>query len=516
MPSMITVPADARIPTMFPDARPMPGQAGYELSHTPHTSILLRTLGYKVPAAVTQPGNYNWPGDPPFDIQKHTVAHLTENPHAYVLSSMGTGKTKCVLWAYDYLRQTRAVRKMLVVAPLSTLNFTWGREIFQTVPHLRYAVLWHASAEKRRERLALDVDIYVINHDGLKLLWKDIAARKDIDVVCFDELAVYRNKTDRTRIAVELARLKPIVWGMTGAPTPNLPTDVFWQSKVVTPNTTPKWYGRFREDLMLRVSQFKWVPKRDAHEKAISALRPNVRFNLEDVVELPEFVSQRIDVPMGARQAAIYTVMTNACQAMVQDRLITAANAAGIMSKLQQISLGWVYDQKKEVVHLDNEARLRAMLDVVDGAANKVLVLVPFKHALAGISEALARAGFANTPLSGDTNPNERDRIFNQFQNGRDMKVLPAHPQCIAHGVTLTAADTVLWFAPTLSAEIYDQANMRIRRIGQKHKQLFLHLQATVVERKLYSLLQRKIVSQDALLAILEDESWASMNEALT
>jgi SNF2 family DNA or RNA helicase len=459
---------------------------------------------------------YDFPGvQQPFDIQRHTVSHLTENPHSYVLSSMGTGKTKCVLWAFDALRKAKAARKMLVVAPLSTLNFTWGREILSTVPHLKYQVLWHNKADVRRERLKMDADIYIINHDGLKLLHNDILLRPDIDVICFDELAIYRNKTDRTLKAAALARTKSVVWGLTGAPTPNEPTDVFWQSKLVTPETTPKFWGRFREELMFRVSQFKWVPKPDAGIKAINALRPNVRFNLDDVVELPDFVSQRIDVPMGPKQAKIYTEMTNVCVSMVQDRIITAANAAGVMSKLQQISLGWVYDKHHDIVQLDNQARIGTMLDIVNTSARKVLILVPFKHALAGISKALTDDGYVNFPVDGDISPGKRDKIFHEFQTMDDIKVLPAHPQCIAHGVTLTAADTVLWFAPTLSAEHYQQANARIRRVGQKFKQLFLHLQATKVESKLYSLLQGKVVRQDALLSILEDESWTDMNNAL-
>jgi SNF2 family DNA or RNA helicase len=515
MPALIDVPNDARIPTLFPGAK-LGADGTFQLYHTPHTSVILRMLGFTVPPAVTQPGNYDWPGLPPFDIQKHTVAHLTENHHAYVLSSMGTGKTKCALWAFDYLKKTGSAHKMLVVAPLSTLNFTWGREIFGTVPHLKYAVLWHNKPERRLERLAdTSVDIYIINHDGLKLLWKEIAQRKDIDVLCIDEIAVFRNKTDRTKVAIELARVKPIVWGMTGAPTPNAPTDAFWQAKIITPNTVPKHWGRFREELMFRVSQFKWVPKKDANAKAISALRPNVRFTLDDVVELPDFVVQRINVPLGLKQRKIYDEMQAVALTMIGDKLITAANAAGVMSKLQQISLGWVYDKDKKIIRLDNEARLGTMLDIIENAENKILVLVPFKHALYGISNELTKLGYPNTPVDGDTTPHQRDQIFHAFQSREEIRVLPAHPQCIAHGITLTAADTVLWFAPTLRAEIYDQANMRIRRIGQKHKQLFLHLQATPTERNLYSLLQRKITSQDALLRILENESWDSINETL-
>jgi SNF2 family DNA or RNA helicase len=83
---------------------------------------------------------------------------------------------------------------------------------------------------------------------------------------------------------------------------------------------------------------------------------------------------------------------------------------------------------------------------------------------------------------------------------------LNAHPQCLAHGLTLTAADTVVWFGPITSLEIYDQANARIRRVGQKQKQQFLHLQGTPTEKRLYSMLINKQNVQNQLLEMFRGD----------
>jgi SNF2 family DNA or RNA helicase len=91
------------------------------------------------------------------------------------------------------------------------------------------------------------------------------------------------------------------------------------------------------------------------------------------------------------------------------------------------------------------------------------------------------------------------------FQNTDKYKVLLAHPQCLAHGLTLTAANTIIWYCPTASLELYEQANARIRRVGQEHKQQVLHLQGTPVERRMYQLLQRKQKVQDQFLKMLEE-----------
>src|SRR5215471_303324 len=135
------------------------------------------------------------PKKPAFKVQKITAAMLTTEKRGYVLNDLGTGKTRCVLWTFDYLRRKKLANKMLVIAPLSTLNRVWESEIALEF-NFDYAVL-HGSKEKRLYQLRRNVDIYIINHDGVATIISELQARKDIDVVCIDELATYRNPTQR-------------------------------------------------------------------------------------------------------------------------------------------------------------------------------------------------------------------------------------------------------------------------------------------------------------------------------
>lgn len=468
----------------------------------------LRTMGVGVHPHIADQG-YDYRGGTPFDVQCATVEMLTENPRAYVLSSMGTGKTKCVCWAFDYLRRVNSARKMLVVCPLSTMRFTWAREIFTTIPGYKVEVL-HGTRQKRLELLAdKSVDIYIINHDGLaiKEIADAVAARDDIDTIVLDELATYRNNTQKTKAAAALCRGKATVWGLTGAPTPNAPTDVFQQAKIITPTSVPKYFSTFRDMTMIRINQFRWVPKRESTKMAMDALQPNVRFTLDDIMELPPFISRVVDVEMGPKQEKVYNMLRRDCQAMLANGSIRAANAGAVMSKLLQVSLGWVYMEDGTTLSLDNDRRNKALLDIIESSDRKVIVFAPFKHALAGIEKVLDAADISNETVSGETSPGERDKIFKAFQFEATPKVLIAHPQCVSHGITLTAADTTIWYGPTTSLEIYDQANARTRRVGQKHKQQFLHMTATAVERHVYNLLMRKLSVQDELLKMLEEES---------
>jgi hypothetical protein len=501
----ISLPLDKRIVTLIPDAKMVGGRL--HVRHTPATTILLKSIGIELPSAVTS--HYDWNGGKPFDIQKRTVELLTENPRAYVLSSFGTGTTKSAIWAYDYLRSVEWAKRMLVIAPLSTLRFVWSREVFNTAPHLQVNVL-HGTREKRLELLRdRNADIYVINPDVLGVIYNEVIKRSDIDVVCIDELAMYRNRTKRTKLLTAIARSKQIVWGMTGAPTPNAPTDVYWQAQVVTPRTCPMSFVRFRDETMVKVSDFRWVPRPGAIDKAFQVLRPHVRFTLDDVVELPDFVSQYNEVDLSPMQAMIYADIKRHCFGLIKGKEITTANAAVAMNKLLQISLGWVYGSDGSVIDLDGNPRADALVDLIDASNHKVLTFIPYKHALAGVSAHLTRAGIDHAIVSGDTPAKKRNEIFNLFQNTTKYKTLLAHPAVVAHGLTLTVANTIVWFGPITSLEMYDQANARIRRVGQVHRQLFVHMFSTPIERQVYRLLINKIDAQDQLLKLLEEATEA-------
>ncbi len=481
------------------------------MPHEETEVFLLRKLGFDVPSPIlTQYDFPHQPGKPPFDVQKRTCAMLTMAERAYVLNGMGTGKTKCVLWAWDYLRRVNRIGKLLVVAPLSTLKFTWQRELFELFPNTKSAVL-HGSKKQRIAALNdPSVEVFIINHDGVKVIEDELKNHPDINAIAIDELAVYRNKSDRTKAMKKIAHGMKWVWGLSGAPMPREPTDVFHQAGIVTPDRVPKYFSHFRDSLMYKINGFKYLPKDDAVERAYAVMQPAVRFTIDEVVELPECIERFVDVELGKLQQKVYKDLMLYCQSNLSNGQVSAANAGAVMNKLMQVSLGWVYNGDGVAIPLDNQNRIDALLDGIASTDRKVLVFVPFKHALAGISEALTKEGIEHAVVSGDTPANERNSVFNLFQNTGKYKVLLAHPQCLAHGITLTAADTIIWFAPVVSLEIYDQANHRIKRVGQKNKQQIWHLQSTAVERKIYKSLQMHQDIQNSFLKMFEDtnEPW--------
>ena len=492
-------------------ARPNKGKTEYVVHSSRRTTAGL----YGVNG--TQPKHNVW-REPTKDGYKYCFMvpsmFLLLRRNGCIFATGNTGKTKAALWAWDYLNRTHYCGKLLVCATLSTLDIVWAKEIFSTLRGRRVAIL-HGDRATRLKRLAdPDVDIYVINHDGFKTIFDDIMARDDIDALVIDELASYRNSNGRSKAMVKLAARMTWVWGLTGAPMPNEPVDVWMQARIITPHTVPKYQKQAREMLMRRLSQYKWLPKPDAVDNAFKMLQPSVRFTLDDITELPQRIERTIDIPLIGTHKNTYLQVSRHMQAMIQGKKITAGNAGVAMSKLLQIAGGWVYGGNREVISLTphGNTRIDILLEIIQESAHKVIVFVPFRHMIEGLSAWMTAAEIDHAVIHGDVK--HRDRIFNAFQNSERYKVILAHPKCMAHGLTLTAANVVVWYCPITSLEIYDQANARIRRYGQTQKQIILHLSGTPVESKIYAMLRRKQRIQDQLLAMLEGATADAQKES--
>lgn len=473
--------------------------------HTTETTRLARNMGHKVPAPVLS--QYAWPSDPPpFETQKTTAALLTMQPRAYVLSEMGTGKTRAALYACDHMFNEGQIKKVLVVAPLSTLTQVWDKEIFRYFMHLSTVVLHHPQRKKRLELLSngQEAQIHIVNHDGLKLMRQQLIDQK-YDVVIIDEVATFRNpSTELWRAARSVIRNTPYVWGMTGSPMPNEPPDAWGLAKLLTPARATPYKKEFIRRTMIQVSEFRWIPKHDANDHVYAMLQPAVRFKRDDCIELPEVSYKDVKVKLSKQLKDTYANMIKKLRLAFQEGTVTAANEGVLFSKLLQISCGWVYTQDKGVVRLDNKARVQELLDIYEQSVGKVICFTNFKHSTEELyAQVLKKTNAAL--VHGGTPMKYRNEIFNTFCDSPEKQLLVAHPQCMAHGLTLTSASTIVWFTPTTSLEIYEQANARITRPGQTHKALIIHLTGTEIERKLYSRLRQKGRLQGALLDMFND-----------
>ncbi len=499
------LPPDEQLQALIPESRivQVRGEKVMALPHTTDVTRLARNMGYVVPAPIIT--QYPWPTKPdPFKTQKITAALLTMNARAYVLSEMGTGKTRAALFACDHMFANNEIKSVLVAAPLSTLSQVWDREIFEHFNHLSVGVVY-GTRDHRQKILAEKHHIYVINHDGVEVVLKELMAKR-FDVVIIDEIGCFRNKnTARWKNMHRIADPAPYAWGMTGSPTPNEPPDAWGIAKMLTPSRAPKYKKEFIRNTMNQITQFRWIAKADANDYVYSMLQPAVRYKRDDCVELPEMNYQTIEVPQSKQIKDTYSTMIKRLRTAFLEGLVTAANEGVLFMKLLQIASGWVYTQDRGVVSLNNTKRVNEVADIYEQSAGKVIVFVSFTHAAQELHRRLLKKKINCTLITGATPKKQRDVIFGSFQNSSEKSMIVAHPQCMAHGLTLTAANTIVWFTPTTSLETYEQANARITRPGQTRKSLIIHLTGSPIESKIYTRLRAKSKMQGALLDMFDD-----------
>jgi SNF2 family DNA or RNA helicase len=280
---------------------------------------------------------------------------------------------------------------------------------------------------------------------------------------------------------------------MTGTPAAQSPLDAYGLAKLVNPKAVPRFFSAFRDQVMFKVTQFRWIPKENASEIVHNALQPAIRFTKEQCLDLPEMTYVKREVEMTRQQLKYYEELRKRMSIIAAEEQITSANAAVNMNKLLQLSAGALYTDNGEAIEFDIKHRYKVLKEVIDETSNKALVFVPFKHVIDILTEKLEKDGVTVAVIRGDVPAHKRTEIFKRFQEQTDPEVLVIQPQSAAHGVTLTAADTVVWWGPTPSLETYAQANARVHRSGQRHPCTVIQLQGSPVERHIYQLLDNRI-----------------------
>lgn len=473
------------------------------VKHTDGTTRTLRRMGYDVPAPILS--QYKWPGKyNPFDHQLVMSEFLTLHKRGFNLSEMGVGKSAASLWAADWLMATGQIKKALILSPLSTLERVWQDDIFDLLMH-RSTTIVHGSRERRLERLEFDVDFYIMNHEGVMIedVHKAIRTNPDIGLIIVDEASMFRNsQTKKYKQLARLVRDDQRLWMLTGTPCPNAPTDAWALAKLVNPDKVPKFFGAFRRETMWQASQFKWEPRHDAYEIAYRAMQPATRFKKKDCLDLPDVTYQDRKTELSKEQRAAFETMRKQMMAETDEAQITAVNAADKINKLRQILCGSVKDPETgQYVVLDHKKRLAELLDCISQASAKVLVIVPFK----GIINQLAKEvspHYSVEILNGDVTPKKRDKIVKDFKTTPDPHVLLCHPKVMAHGLNLTEADTLIFYAPIYSNDEFQQVTERFNRTGQTRKMTVVRMAAHALEWKIYGMVDKKKLTQDNILSL--------------
>ena len=469
---------------------------------------VLKNLGVKnVPSPITR--RYTWAGRyKPMEHQIETSAFLTMNRRAFCFNDPGTGKTLSALWAADYLMNRGDVRRVLILCPLSIMHSAWMGDIGNSVIHRSAVVAHHPQSSRRIEMIQQKYEIVITNYDGLNLIANEINNDGRFDLVIVDEANAYKNpSTRRWKALASIIKPETYLWMMTGTPASQSPVDAYGLARLVNPSGVPKFQTAWRDKVMNKITMFKWAPKPDAREKVFMALQPAIRYTKAQCLDLPPVITVTREVPMTPQQNKYYRLLKEQMLAQAAGETISAVNAGVVVSKLLQISCGAAYTDDREVVEFDAAPRLNVLGEILEETSRKVIIFALFRSSIDTIVTHLTKQGYGVGQIHGDVTASKRGQIINDFQTTDNIRVLVMQPQATAHGITLTAADTVVFFGPLMSVEQYVQCIARADRKGQdSDKVTVVHIESSPIEKKLFKAMNTKVNDSILLTDMFAEE----------
>jgi len=445
--------------------------------------------------------------------QQYCINKIMDQPEIGLFLDMGMGKTVITLTAIEQLLyDCFEVGKVLVIAPLRPAAQTWPEEIrkWDHLQNLR-AVTVLGSVKMRQSALEAAADIFIINRDNVSWLVNHYQGKRwPFDTIIIDELSSF--KAANTRRFKALRSIRPYVnriIGLTGTPAPNGLLDLWPQLYLLDQGRS---LGRtltgYRDQYFLpdkRNAQiiYSWKPRPFAEDMIYELIADTcISMKSQDFLTLPERlkITHKIQLPGEAREA--YDRLERDLFLDLDAGSVDALNAGVLVNKLMQVTGGSVYDTEGEAREV-HSAKLEALDDLIEAANGQpVLVFYAFRHEL---SRILSRYSEAR---------DIREKGAIEAWNAGQVPILVAHPASAGHGLNLQAGGhIVIWYGLTTSLELYQQANKRLHRMGQRETVLIHHLVAekTIDEKVLGFILEQKTQRQDALIEAVK----ARMGEVL-
>lgn len=440
-----------------------------------------------------------------------TYLYLRRN--GYPFATGNTGKTRVQIELFA-ARRAAGGGAALVIAPKSLLRSAWEDDFKKFAPHINVSV---APADKREAAFNVPADVYVTNTDAVNWLVKqDAKFFKRFDTLIIDELSAFKHHTSgRSKAMNKIKKHFKYRYGLTGTPNSNTITDLWHQMFILDDGQRlGKSFYQFRnstqtpEQVGPQANMLKWTDKPGA-EIAVGGMIQDmvVRHKFEECIDIPANHEYSVPYHMTPKQAKLYQQFEkNAVAALSSGKVISALNAAGVMTKLLQIASGASYSEGLEgedYVSIDT-ARYELVADLADQRDHSV-VFFNWQHQKDHLIAEFKKKGLTYAVIDGSTSDKQRKEAVDLYQAGF-YRVLLAHPQSAAHGLTLTKGTATIWASPTYNLEHWLQGNRRIYRAGQTQKtETIVVLAPGTVEDKVFQKLTDKNVRQTNMLSFLQE-----------
>jgi len=436
----------------------------------------------------------------PHEYQIHCAEFILEKPSAGIFLDMGLGKSVITLTALvDLMHDRFEVSKVLVIAPLRVANTTWMDEVLKW-DHLKGLRVSKVLGSKKERTMALykKADIYTINRENVPWIVDFYKNDWPFDMVIIDEISSFKSPSAKRFRALKKVRhkIKRIV-GLTGTPAPNGLLDIWSQIYLLDGGerlgrTFTGYRSRYfhPQKYVNGGIPTDYALNDDAEEKIYNKISDIcISMKALEYLKMPEIIFNKVEVELSEKEMKLYRKLERDLLLPLEDSDVDAANAAVLSNKLLQMSGGTIYDEYKDV-HRIHDRKLEALEDLVEAANGKpVLIYYAFRHERDRIKERFD---------TGDINTSEDIDRWNRGE----MKIALCHPASAGHGLNLQeGGSTIIWFGMTWSLELYQQANARLWRQGQKQTVVIHHILAKdTIDSRVMLALDNKDTGQSALI----------------
>jgi SNF2 family DNA or RNA helicase len=457
---------------------------------------------------------------PLFDHQVHSVKFMLEHDRVFDTSDPGTGKTRVQIETY-VARRKRGGGCALVIAPKSLLQSAWQDDFRKFAPHIVTSV---ATASTREKAFAMEADVYITNTDATKWLAKQHPSFfAKFDTLIVDEISLFKHRTSqRSKALNKIKKHFDHRYGLTGTPNSNTIADVWHQVFIIDDGQRlGSSFFNFRNAVCSpkqvgpQPNMVQWVDK-EGSELVVANLLTDitVRHKFEECIDIPENFTYVRPYHMSKKQQAAYKDMERAAITLLKNgEVIAAVNAASVVTKLLQIASGASYTGVEGKYALVDDSRYELICDLIEQRDNSV-VFFNWQHQRDQLIEHFKSRDITYTVIDGKTSDKARKDAVDHFQSGF-YKVLLAHPQSAAHGLTLTRGSATIWASPTYNLEHFTQGNKRIYRAGQtKRTETIVILAKGTIEEDVYNKLLSKDARQASMLDFLKEHFTEVKNAA--
>jgi len=441
----------------------------------------------------------------PYKHQAEAFYKILPLQRAALLMEQGTGKTLPTIALAAYRCIHREVRRLLIVCPKSVMD-VWVEE-FKNLELYYNLVVLRGKVTGRQETLLKwentpGLQIAVINYEGTWRVGTPLFKWRPDMIVLDESHKIKKGGNKQSRFLHSLGNQAKYRLILTGTPVTQSPLDFWSQYKFLDPTIFGKSFTRFRDHYAV-MRKFKVLRYKNLNELSAKAHRIAYRTTRAEALDLPPVIEQNVYCKLEGKAKDMYQKMKKESLVKITEYLeeedgnVTAPFIVTQILRLHQMTGGFVHTDEGEVRKI-HQVKLDALRDVLEGLPEnkKVVIFARFTAEIQAIKELVSKQRSVRT-LSGKTE--DRGKLIKKFQEKTDPNVLVVQVQTGGLGITLHAADTVIFYSMTFSYSDYEQAKARLVRIGQtadKVNCIHLVCKNTVDETIVTSLREKKDMAE--------------------